>query len=432
MYTRATTPMALRDFRASLHGEVIMPDGDGYDSARRVWNGMIDNYQAMIIRCASRADVVHAVGFARLQHLPVAVRGGGHSICGKSVCDGGIVIDLSQMKGIRVDPLTCTARAEAGLTLGEFVRAIQPFGLLATTGTPAGTGLAGLTLGGGLGWFMAKYGLTIDNLLAADLVTADGRVLRASATEHADLFWGLRSGGGNFSIVTAFDFQLHAVGAVLAGKVVYPMSRAREVLSFYREYTSSVPDGLTAYASLLTTPTASQRLPSTSASVAPLPRANASSSRSGSLETASTLKHLSDEAIETLVDSGAARTSPSSLILIQHVHGEALRVSPTATAFALREESYVISLLAAWDGGEAQRHIAWARACWRALSPFASSGVYVNFLGDEREERVRAAYGVNYERLVALKNRYDPTNFFALNQNIRPTVKEPYSRTWLS
>jgi FAD binding domain/Berberine and berberine like len=459
MRNRATTPMALRDFRASLHGEVILPDDDGYDRARRVWNGMIDNYPAMIIRCATRADVAHAVGFGRLQQLPVAVRGGGHSVIGKSVCDEGIVIDLSQMKGIRVDLVTCTARAEAGLTLGEFVREIQPFGLVTTTGNVAGTGLSGLTLGGGLGWLMGKYGLTIDNLLSVDMVTADGRVLRASATEHADLFWGVRGGGGNFGIVTAFEYQLHPVGAVLAGKVVYPLSRAREVLRFYREYTSSAPDELTAYASLMTTPDgepaiainlcacgsleAGERLvepvrkfgaplvdlirPKSYLKVLVQADAGAPDGRHY-YEKARTLRELSDEAIETLADCGAACTSASSVVLIQHVHGAASRVSPTATAFALREESYVISMLAAWDGGQASqapRHIAWARACWRALAPFASSGVYVNFLGHEGEERVRAAYGVNYERLVALKNTYDPTNFFALNQNIRPTVKEP-------
>jgi FAD/FMN-containing dehydrogenase len=454
MSNRATNPTALRDFRASLHSEVILPDDDGYDSARRVWNGMIDKYPAMIIRCANRADVTHAVGFARLQQLPVAVRGGGHSVVGKSVCDGGIVIDLSQMKGIRVDPVTCTARAEAGLTLGEFVREIQPFGLGTTTGTAAGTGLSGLTLGGGLGWFMGKYGLTIDNLLSVDIVTADGQVLRASATEHPDLFWGVRGGGGNFGIVTAFEFQLHTVGPVLAGKVVYPMSRAREVLRFYREYTSCVPDELTAYAALMTTPDgvpaiainlcfcgsldAGERLiepvrkfgsplvdlirPKPYLKVVTSADAGAPDGRHY-YEKARTLKDLSDEAIDTIADYGAACTSPYSLVLIQHVHGAASRVSPTETAFALREESYVISMVAAWDGGEAERHIAWAGACWRALSPFASSGVYVNFLGNEGEERVRAAYGVNYERLVALKNTYDPTNFFSLNQNIRPTVK---------
>jgi FAD/FMN-containing dehydrogenase len=460
MRKRATHPMALGDFRASLLGEVILPDDEGYHSARRVWNGMIDAYPAMIIRCANRADVACAVEFAHLQQLPVAVRGGGHSACGQSVCDEGMVIDLSQMKSIQVDPLTCTARAEAGLTLGEFVRELQPFGLLTTTGTVAGTGLAGLTLGGGLGWLMGKYGLTIDNLLAADMVTADGRVLRASATEHPDLFWGLRGGGGNFGIVTAFKFQLHPVGPLLSGKVVYPLSKAREVLRFYREYTSSLPDELTAYASLLTMPggqpaiainlcfcgalDAGERL------VEPVRRFGSplvetirpkfylklvTQADAGAppgrhyYEKARTLSHLSDEAIEAIADAGAACTSPSSLILIQHVHGEASRVGPTETAFALREQSYVVSVLAAWDGGEAARHVAWTRACWRALSPFASGGVYVNFLGNEGEERVRAAYGVNYERLVALKNKYDPTNFFSRNQNIRPTVSNPRSLT---
>ena len=450
--------MALRDFRASLHGELILPDDDGYDSARRVWNGMIDKYPALIIRCATRADVTHAVEFGRLQHLPVAVRGGGHSVSGKSVCDEGIVIDLSQMKGIRVDPVTCTARAEAGLTLGEFVRELQPFGLVTTTGTVAGTGLSGLTLGGGLGWFMGKYGLTIDNLLSVDIVTADGQVKRASATEHPDLFWGVRGGGGNFGIVTAFEFQLHAVGVVLAGKVVYPMSRAREVLRFYREYTSSVPDELTAYASLMTTPDglpaiainlcfcgsldAGERLVEPVRKFGPplvdlirpksylklITQADAGAPDGRHYyETARMLKDLSDEAIETIADYGAACTSPYSLVLIQHVHGEASRVSPTETAFALREESYVMSIVAAWEAGQAHLHRAWARTFWTAMQPFASSGVYVNFLGNEGEERVRAAYGVNYERLVALKNTYDPTNFFSLNQNIRPTLSKPRS-----
>jgi hypothetical protein len=450
--------MALRDFRASLHGELILPDDDGYDSARRVWNGMIDKYPALIIRCATRADVTHAVEFGRLQHLPVAVRGGGHSVSGKSVCDEGIVIDLSQMKGIRVDPVTCTARAEAGLTLGEFVRELQLFGLVTTTGTVAGTGLSGLTLGGGLGWFMGKYGLTIDNLLSVDIVTADGQVKRASATEHPDLFWGVRGGGGNFGIVTAFEFQLHAVGAVLAGKVVYPMSRAREVLRFYREYTSSVPDELTAYASLMTTPDglpaiainlcfcgsldAGERLVEPVRKFGPplvdlirpksylklITQADAGAPDGRHYyETARMLKELSDEAIETIADYGVACTSPYSLVLIQHVHGEASRVSPTETAFALREESYVMSIVAAWEAGQAHLHRAWARTFWTAMQPFASSGVYVNFLGNEGEERVRAAYGVNYERLVALKNTYDPTNFFSLNQNIRPTVSKPRS-----
>ena len=455
MLQYALHPTVLQDLKADLRGELLCPNESGYDAARKVWNGMIDKYPALIIRCVDVVDVVTTVQFARDHHLSVSVRSGGHSVSGSSVCDGGMVIDLSRMKGIWVDPAKQTAWAGAGLRLGEFVQATQAYGLATTTGTVGGTGLAGLTLGGGLGWFMGKYGLTIDNLLSVDLVTADGRVLRASASEHPDLFWGVRGGGGNFGIVTAFEFQLHPVGQVLAGKVVYPMEHAREVLRFYREYTSTAPDELTAYASLMTMPGG---LPAIAINLcycgplevgerfvepirkfgAPLvdlirPRsylklisladAGAPAGRHY-YEKARTLKCLSDEAIETIANSGAARTSPSSLVLIQHVHGAASRVGSTETAFALRGDSYVICMVAAWDGGGADRHSAWTRASWKALEPFGSLGVYVNFLDNEGGGQVRAAYRGNYQRLVALKNTYDPTNFFALNQNITPAMKE--------
>lgn len=449
-------PRVLRNLKTHVSGELLCPHDYGYDEARKVWNGIVDKSPALIVRCANQADVSRAIQCAREHHLLVAVRGGGHSMCGHSVCDGGMLIDLSRMKGIRVDPEQKVVWAQAGLTLGEFVQATQAYELATTTGTVAGTGLAGLTLGGGLGWFMGKHGLTIDNLLAVNLVTADGQMLRASATEHPDLFWGVRGGGGNFGIVTAFEFQLHPVGVLLAGKVVYPMSQAREVLHFYREYTSTAPDELTAYASLMTTPAGLPAIAINLCYCGPLeagerlikpvrtfgrpmvdfirPKSYLKMIAQADLgapagrfyeERASTLAGLSDEAIKTLVAYGSAPTSPWSHVLIQHIHGAASRVAPTETAFALRGESYVICIVAAWNGSQAgHQHMQWAHAFSQALEPFSSSGTYVNFLGNEGEGRVRAAYGVNYARLVALKNRYDPNNVFALNQNIKPTNQE--------
>jgi FAD/FMN-containing dehydrogenase len=359
------------------------------------------------------------------------------------------------MKGIRVDQAKRTARAQAGLKLSEFVRATQAYGLATTTGNVGGTGLAGLTLGGGLGWFMGKYGLTIDNLRSVQLVSAEGQVLRASETEHSDLFWGVRGGGGNFGIVTAFEYVLHPVGPVLAGKVVYPLAQAREVLRFYREYASQAPDELTASASLMTTPDGTPAVTISLCYCGPLgegerlvesvrtlgsplvdlirpqpyltliTRADAGAPPGRCYdERALTLADLSDEAIDTITEGFRACTSPASIILIQHLHGAASRISPTATAFALRKTTYVISVLAAWSGDEIRQedhHMGWVRTVCEALEPRAESGVYVNFLGNEGEGCVRASYGNNYERLVALKQRYDPTNFFSLNQNIKPS-----------
>ena len=437
-----------------IRGEVISPREEHYHEARRVWNGRIDKYPSLIVRCVDITDVLTTIEFARRFDMAVAVRSGGHSMVGYSVIDGGIVIDLSRMKGIWVDPIEGIAQAQTGLTLGEFVRKTQFYGLATTTGTVSGTGIGGLTLGGGIGWLMGKYGMTIDNLLSADLVTADGQVLTASSTEYPDLFWGLRGGGGNFGVVTSFEFQLHQVGTVLAGKVVYPLAKAREVLSFYRTYTSTVPDELSVYAVLETTSSGipviaitlcySGLLPEGERLVEPLrkfsspladmvhvrPYLQTISHDAGApdgrhyYEKAYSLKRLSDEVIDIVAEFSACRTSLYSQVLIQHVHGAASRVSPSTTAFALREMPYVMNIVAAWNPNEcdAERHMEWAYKLQAAIQPFAEDGVYTNFLGDEGEEQIRSSYGINYERLVALKSKYDPNNFFQLNQNIKPTV----------
>jgi len=443
----------LQQFKSGFRGLVLDPGSDGYSSARRVWNGLIDRSPALIVRCTDNTDVMRAVEFARSQNLAVAVRGGGHSSPGYSVCDDGIVIDLSQMKGISIDPVQGRARTQAGLRLFEFVSETQALGLATTAGTVGGTGLAGLTLGGGIGWLMGKYGLSIDNLLSVDIVTVDGRLLVANATENPDLFWGIRGGGGNFGIVTAFEFRLHPVTTVLAGKVIYPINQAREMLRFYREFTAQAADELTAYASLVTTP---DGVPAAEITLCytgspdegerhiealrkfgspivdlihPKPYLKTVSMLRAApvgrcyFERSSTLEELSDEAIEVIAEYGQARTSPFSQVLIQHLHGAASRVPPSGTAFAQRQESYILGMFSSWTDDEAQKHIEWTRAFWTAIRPFGGLGVYVNFLGDEGEERIRASYGVNYERLVSLKNKYDPTNIFHLNQNIQPTLQ---------
>jgi FAD binding domain/Berberine and berberine like len=439
--------------RTRIRGEVISPGDEQYHEARRVWNGRIDKYPSLIVRCVDITDVLTAIEFARHWDMAVAVRSGGHSMVGHSVSDGSIVIDISRMKGMWIDPVKRIAQVQAGLTLGEFVHQSQAVGLATTTGTVAGTGMGGLTLGGGIGWLMGKYGMTIDNLLSADLVTAGGQVLTASATENPDLFWGLRGGGGNFGVVTSFEFQLHRVGPVLAGKVVYPLAKAREVLRFYRTYTSTAPDELTAYTVIETTSHGlpvivinlcySGRLSEGEHLVEPLrkfgtpladlvhvkPYHQTISHDAGApdgrhyYEKAFSLKGLNDEVLDIVAESSAARTSPHSHVVIQHVHGAASRVSPTATAFALRDVPYVMNIVAAWDpleANESEKHMEWASKLQDAIQPFAESGVYTNFLGDEEEERVHASYSINYERLVALKRRYDPTNVFRFNQNIKP------------
>jgi FAD/FMN-containing dehydrogenase len=434
---------------------MLLPSDDRYDETRKVWNGMIDKRPALIARCAGVADVIATVTFARDYNLLVSVRSGGHSIAGKAVCNGGLMLDLSRMRGIQADPVTRTARVEGGATLGDLDRATQAFGLATTAGVVTHTGVAGLTLGGGVGRLAHKYGLACDNLLSVDIVTAEGRVLRVSATENTDLFWGVRGGGGNFGIVTAFEFRLHPVGpGVLGGTLIYPLAKARAALKFYYEYSQTAPDELSADAFLLTLPDGDQAFAIDVCYIGPIeqgervlrplrkfgpplsdqigPTAYTELQASGDVFFPTGLHYyykshfmeeIRDDAIEALVTHFATVPSPRSLVVFQQYGGAVSRVGQADTAFGHRDAQYNFIPASVWtDPTESEKHLSWVRESWDMMRPFSTGGVYVNNLGEEGEDQVRAAYGPNYERLVVLKNKYDPNNFFRLNANIKPTV----------
>ena len=456
----------LQDFAARLRGRLIRPSDDDYDAARAVWNGMIDRHPALIVRCAGVADVIEAVRFGRQQSLDIAVRGGGHNVAGFGTCDGGLVIDLGPMKGVNVDPQTRTARAQAGLTWGEFDHETQAFGLATTGGLISSTGLAGFTLGGGIGWLLRKHGLTIDNLLSVEMVTAEGELVRASATDNPELFWGLRGGGGNFGIVTSFEYRLHPVGPiVLGGALFYTLDQASEVVRQYRTWATRAPEELTSLLVFLTAPPepfvppalvgrqmlaialcyagdiergqqaiAELRAPITPAIdlAGPIPytalqRMFDASAPHGirSYWKTAYLDALSDPIVETLLEQAhqMASLSPFCAIHVHHAGGAAGRASGGQTAFGRRDAQFVLNLPACWtDAAQDAEHIAWVRQTHAAISGLAGTGAYLNFLGgDEGEDRVRAAYGAaTYARLAALKRQYDPDNSFHLNQNVRP------------
>jgi UDP-N-acetylenolpyruvoylglucosamine reductase len=445
---------AVQDLQSRLRGELVRPGDAEFDAARKVWNASIDKTPALIARCAGVGDVIDAVDFARRHDLLVAVRGGGHNVSGNAVCDRGIVIDLSRMKGVRVDPGRRTVRAEGGVTWRELNRETQAFGLATTGGVVSTTGIAGLTLGGGVGWLVRKHGLACDNLLSADVVLADGRLVVASAQENEDLFWALRGAGANFGVVTSMKFQLHPVGQVLGGMILHLQAQAREVLTFYRDFLRTAPDEVTAYAGLLTAPDGTPMVgvlacysgpletgeavlrplrefgTPVADLIQPMPYAQMNTLLDASYPPgmqnywkAEFLDDLTDDAIAVLVDQAAKMTSPRSAILLEYYGGAAGQVDESATAFPHRQAQYDLAVMAQWtDPTESDRHVAWARETWEAAQPFASGRVYVNTLGVEGEDRVREAYGKNYDRLVDLKNTYDPKNFFSLNQNIKPTV----------
>jgi FAD/FMN-containing dehydrogenase len=439
-------------FAESLKGALIRPGDGEYESARKVWNKSIDKRPALIARCTDAGDVVAAVNFARDNDLIVAVRGGGHSFPGKSTCDGGIVIDLSTMKNIRVDPQVRRAYAQPGLTLGEFDRATQACGLATPLGVAPPTGIAGLTLGGGIGYLMGKFGLACDNVRAVEIVTADGEKRRADANENADLLWAVRGGGGNFGVVTQFEYELHPVGPLVGGSVAYPRANTRTVLQSVRELAPATSDELTLQAGVLPfregpdfgialchagDPAAAEREVALLRTIAkPLadrvkltdyvdiqsmqdvPPIDLSSYAKSDF-----LRELSDDAIEVLAQSAESAPLPTCFFVVEYIHGVAARVPATATAFAAREAGFNILLLAAWENAsDAERCTRWVRDLWDAIHRLGRGTGYVNYLADEADERVRAAYGPNYARLAAIKARYDPANLFRLNQNVKPAT----------
>jgi FAD/FMN-containing dehydrogenase len=434
-----------------LECPVITAGGQDYESARHVWNGMIDRRPSMIVRPASIADVMQAVRFVRENQLPFSVRGGGHSVSGKSVADGAVMIDLSRMKAIQIDPARRSAVVQGGITWGEFDKAAESYRLATTGGVISSTGVAGLTLGGGIGWLMGKHGLSCDNVVSADLVNADGAHMTASATTNEDLFWAIRGGGGNFGIVTALEFRLHPLESVEGGVLLYPRAAAFDLLRRYRDVTLKAPDELTAYGALMTghgSPLAAiafchsgERSQAAGAGkqffLADAPVADMTGEKKYS-ELQSMLdftapaglhyyfkcpflRDLSDEAIRTIVEHCASAPTEQTQVVIEHMHGAASRVPATETAFGLRRVSYSINIMPAWsDPALAEKCISWARALSARLEPFGASDSYVNYLADEGAAAVRASYGVNYQRLSQLKKKYDPENFFRSNQNIGP------------
>ncbi|MCM8749774.1 FAD-binding oxidoreductase [Thermomicrobiaceae bacterium CFH 74404] len=458
----ALSDQAIGVLAETFRGNLIRPGDAEYDAARRIWNGMIDRRPALIARCAGPADVMDGVRFARQHGLPLAVRSGGHNVAGTALCDDGIVLDLSGMRGVRVDPIRRTVRVQAGVTNGDLDRETQAFGLAVTSGIASTTGLAGLTLGGGVGWLMRRFGLTCDNLLSADLVTAEGQLITVSPDTYDDLFWAIRGGGGNFGVVTEFEYRLHPLGPnVVAGLVLHPAKHARDALRFYRDFVREAPDALGAIVNLRHAPpapwipaelhgapviamTVCYAGPVDEALVELAPLKRFGSPLVDTIERTRYLSHqrlfdptvpsgwryywkshylheLSDQVIDVLVTHAWRDTSPLSYTLIPLMGGAVSRVAPDATAFVGRDGAHLININAVWtDPTEDDEHIAWAREFFAATEPFSTGGVYVNFLGNEGEARVRAAYGANYARLAEIKRRYDPENVFRFNQNIAP------------
>ena len=456
MATALSLPESITRLATAFTGELLGPTDSGYETARKVHNGLIDKRPALIARCRGVADIVDAVKLARDLRLDVAVRGGGHNVAGRSTIDGGVLIDLSLMRGIHVDPKACIARAQGGLTWNGFNRETQLHGLATTGGVISTTGIGGLTLGGGIGWLMGKHALALDNLSSIELVLADGRVVTASADDNADLFWALRGGGGNFGVAASLEYRLHPVGPVITGGVIaYPFSEAWDVLRFFRDITASLPDELMVFGGLIHAPDGSgaklaamvvchcgrpedgekaiQPIKAFGAPVmdalGPLPYCQMNTMLDagyppGALNywKSAFLSSLSDEAIRTMIDCFGQCPTPMGQLLLEHFHGAVTRVGVTDTAFPHRAAGYNLLVLSQWaDPKDNAACTAWGRNSYAAMQSFMGGGRYVNYLGDDEQgDVVATAYGPNYRRLAAVKAQYDPENFFRMNQNISP------------
>ena len=452
----------LEEFRSRVRGEILLPADAGYEAARRIWNAMIDRRPSLIVRCAGAADVMRSIAFARDNGLLLSVRGGGHNIAGNAVCDDGLMIDLSAMKAVHVNPETRRAYVEPGATLADFDHEAQAFGLVTPLGINSTTGVAGLTLGGGFGWLTRRFGMSVDNLVSADVITADGKRVQASAQKNPDLFWGIRGGGGNFGVVTLFEFQLHPVGPeVLSGLVVFPFAQAKPLLVKYREFVDRASEDLNVWAVLRKAPP----LPFLPAEVhgkevVIFPFLYAGDIEAGKREIAPlsgfgqphgeligpqpytawqkafdplltpgernywkshNLSALTDGVIDSVVEYAGKFPGPQSEVFIGLVGGQASRVPKEATAYAHRDTKFVLNVHSRWEKpGEDRKCISWARDFFNETARYATGGVYVNFLTQDEASRIPAAYGPNYDRLVHLKAKYDPKNLFRLNQNIKP------------
>jgi len=453
--TTSLDPALANDLAGQISGSVLRPDDPGYDAAREIYNGLIDHKPALIVRSRTTADVVAALALARRAGLDVSIRGGGHNVAGRAVTDGGVMIDLAEMKGISVDPDGATATAEGGLTWAELNAAAGEHGLAVTGGLISTTGVAGYTLGGGLGWLMAKHGLASDNLVGVELVTADGEVLHVDDESHPDLFWAVRGGGGNFGVATSFTFRLHPQQTIVGGLIAHPLDAAPELLRFYRDAVADASDDLSVFAGLVHAPDGSgMKLaalivfhtgdPSAAerdlepfktwgsplvveVGEMPYPVMNTlvdAGYPAGSLNywLSSFTRGLTDDLIDSAVEQFSKVPSPMTAVLFEHFHGAVTRIDPTATAVPHRDEGWNLLITSVWtEPTDTDANISWTRETFAALQPQFAAGRWLNYLGDDQgNDAVRAAYGANYDRLVEIKRRYDPDNVFHLNQNIVP------------